>query len=240
MITESEAIKRFREYSNRFQNLADRIKNPIDLFIEAEKSVVREDFCSGSDMFLGYYCPSLIFDLVVGNVHRGRLLKRITKRSKPTHRYGFDKDNRLRTMVEIPDAEEMNIANRAVLLYEENLITIIHIHHFEEITEIDVMAECIYDVDNKLKQYTVGLMDNSRYNDISQEIYNYSDGGLDTVTMWKCDCLPGGKLKTYIPQIDTYHFHHDSDGYIASYETVGNDFWDGTVFELSEKKRRKI
>lgn len=239
-MTDVDVIKRFKEYSSRFQKISDSIKNPIDLFIEAEKTVVREAFCSGSDMFLGYYSPSLVFDVVVGNVHRGRLLKRATKRTKPTHRYGFDKDNRLRTVVEIPDAEGMNIDNRAVLLYEGNSITIIHIHHFEEMTEIDVLAECLYDHKDRLSQYTMGLMYHNRCNDITQEIYNYSDDGLDRVTMWKCDYLPGGKLKTYVPQIDTYRFHHDSDGYITSYETVGNDFWDDTVFEISEKKRRRI
>ena len=239
-MTDVDAIKRFKEYSIRFQKIADSIKNPMALFSEAEKSVVREEFCSGSDMFLGYYCPSLIFDIVVGNVHRGRLLKRVTKRSKPTHRYGFDNDNRLRTVVEIPDEECSDIENRAVLIYENHSITIIHINHFEDITEIDVLAECLYDSKNRMNQYTVGLIYHNRCNDITQEIYSYSDDGLDTVTMWKCDYLPGGKLKTYVPQIDTYRFHHDADGYITSYETVGNDYWDGTVFDVPEKKRRNI
>ena len=240
MITDVDAIRRFTEYSNRFQKLADSIKDPMDLFSEAEKSVVREEYCSGSDMFLGYYCPSLILDIVVGNVHRGRLLKRVTKRSKPTHRYGFDKDNHLRTVVEISDEDCKNIDTRAVLLYEDHLITIIHIHHFEDITEIDVLAECLYDSHNKMNQYTVGLMYHNRCNDINQEIYNYSNQGLDTVTMWKCDYLLSGKQKTYVPQIDTYRFQHDEEGVIAAYETVGNDFWEGTIFEVPEKKRRKL
>ena len=240
MITNVEAIKRFTEYSNRFQKIAVSIKNPIESLREAEKSVVREELCSGSDMFLGYYCPSLIFDLVVGNVHRGKILQRVTKQSKPTHRYGFDKANRLRTVVEIADEDCKDFDNRSILLYKDHSVIIIHINHFEETTELDVLVECLYDSENRLEQYTMGLMNHNRCQEITQEIYCYSNRELDTATLWKCGDLPSGGHRLYVPQIDTYRFHHDADGYITSYETVGNDFWDGTIFEVPEKKRRKL
>ena len=39
--------------------------------------------------------PSIIADIVVGGVKRGRLLRRVTTRSRPSFRYGFDADDRL-------------------------------------------------------------------------------------------------------------------------------------------------
>lgn len=237
MMTEPEVINCFLSYRDRFQTIAVSIMNPIDLYDEAEKSVVREALCSGSDMFIGYYCPSLIFDIVVGNVHRGRILQRVTKRSKPTHRYGFDEQNRLRTVAEIPDEECRSIDNRAIIQYRDRSINIIHINRFDGKAYIDVLAESLYDSENRLMRYTVGLMEQNRCFEITQELYSYSDHGLDTVELWKCSQIND---RTYIPQIDTFRFHHDPNGYIDSYETVGDDFWDGTIFDIPEKKRRKV
>ena len=43
-------------------------------------------------MHRGYYGPSKIIDIVVGNLKRGRLLKRV-KGSKPKYCYGFDEND---------------------------------------------------------------------------------------------------------------------------------------------------
>lgn len=47
-----------------------------------------------SNMQRGALCPSKIFDVVVGNVTRGRLVKNIGKK-QPTYIYSFDEDGRL-------------------------------------------------------------------------------------------------------------------------------------------------
>ena len=55
----------------------------------------RYEYCCGSrgGIHRGYYCPSLIEDIVVGGVNRGRRV--IHPRSNYQFRYGFDSDNRL-------------------------------------------------------------------------------------------------------------------------------------------------
>lgn len=50
---------------------------------------------SASDLHRGYYCPSLTYDIVVGNVKRGKLLKRLSPKSKRYYIYGFDDSNRM-------------------------------------------------------------------------------------------------------------------------------------------------
>lgn len=46
-------------------------------------------------MHRGYYCPSPIFDQIVTNARRGKILKRPTKRSNITNRYCFDENLKL-------------------------------------------------------------------------------------------------------------------------------------------------
>lgn len=43
----------------------------------------------------GFYCPSPVFDLIVGNSRRGRILKKPSKRSSPAFTYGFDSNGKL-------------------------------------------------------------------------------------------------------------------------------------------------
>ncbi|MBE6655219.1 MAG: hypothetical protein E7608_07220 [Ruminococcaceae bacterium] len=62
---------------------------------ENESKVVRREYSKGGEcIYRGYYCPSKIEDIVVGNVKRGRLLKRV-KGSNPTYCYGFDENDRI-------------------------------------------------------------------------------------------------------------------------------------------------
>lgn len=56
----------------------------------------KEEFAVNSRyMHRGYYCPSPIFEQVVTNARRGKLLKRPTKRSNITNRYCFGEDHKL-------------------------------------------------------------------------------------------------------------------------------------------------
>ncbi len=60
-----------------------------------EKRVVRYEYGRGGEtLHRGYYCPSLISDIVIGNQKRGRVLKRKTK--KPAeYIFGFDEKGQL-------------------------------------------------------------------------------------------------------------------------------------------------
>lgn len=47
----------------------------------------------GETIHRGYYCPSLIYDIVVGGANRGKLLKRL--KNPATYVYGFDESGNL-------------------------------------------------------------------------------------------------------------------------------------------------
>ncbi len=80
----------------RLVNIAQQIYATIDnIKAAAEQSVIRMEAAVGGDIHRGVYCPSPIFDIVIGNVHRGRILKRVASSSKISHYFGFDSEDML-------------------------------------------------------------------------------------------------------------------------------------------------
>ena len=66
----------------------------------------------------GFYCPSIALDKIITNARRGNLLKHLTQRSKPTHRFVFDESEKLimaETKAPFPEITEY-------LIYEYNKI----------------------------------------------------------------------------------------------------------------------
>ena len=265
-ITNDEIVEKYKYHSAKFESIAkDRNDNVLSLFEEADKKVVREEMCSGSDMFLGFYNPSPVYDLIVGNVHRGRLLKRITKSSKPSHKYGFDQNGRLCTVVTLPVDPDTYVDKRAFFEYSGDTATVISFEYVYGETEITEIAECSCCKDEKLTEYMIGLLNNNKCSLIEGEIYSYGNSGMEGVVLWDCQNVQtimsgefavkydnflnsfgekGQKLRDEIAQtscmtrIYTYKLYHDSNGYITSYEAVGDDRRDGQLFEISEHKRR--
>ena len=72
-------------------------------------SAVRFEYAAAGDIHRGFYCPSPVLDIVIGNVHRGRILKRVTARSKISHRFGFDAGNTLVYAETLDDGEVLSI-----------------------------------------------------------------------------------------------------------------------------------
>lgn len=62
---------------------------------DLEAISVRTEIAGTSDLHRGFYCPSLVYDIVIGNVKRGKPLKRMTTRSKQYYIYGFDQNDQM-------------------------------------------------------------------------------------------------------------------------------------------------
>ncbi len=84
------------DFSCRAASLVDlgkqRLTRCADLL---DSRPARTETASNSDLHRGFYCPSLVYDLVVGNVRRGKLLKRLSSKSKSYFLYAFDQDDSL-------------------------------------------------------------------------------------------------------------------------------------------------
>jgi hypothetical protein len=228
-----EIIELYKQYHSCFEKLAKKYKGKFELeFEKANRTVVREELSSGSDMTLGYYGPSPVEDLLIGNVHRGKILKRVTKRSKPDTKYGFSEDGKMAVFINRP-FEEYAADIRGFVLYENNVVTYVSFQKFEDEAEPEWIAQVEYDEQRRIIRYTLGLFIGFHCSEIQQEIYTYSDEGMKYVVMWdylRADC---------ISQIN-FLLHHDKDGYLTGYEDLDSDFWNGHIFEITPSKRRKI
>lgn len=123
----------------------------------------------------GYYCPSIALDTVITNAKRGKLLKRLTQRSKPTHCFHFDESGKLimvETKAPFPETTEY-------IIYEQDRILGFSINAHNTITGL---SEEIYE-QGVLKNYffaaltyTGKSVDNAFY-----ELYDYKADELNTI-----------------------------------------------------------
>ena len=69
-----------------------------ELFENFSTQVVTKQYCYAGDIHRGYYNPSLIEDIIVGNTKRGRLTKKINPHCTQGYVYGFNKQSELITI----------------------------------------------------------------------------------------------------------------------------------------------
>lgn len=213
------------------------LKNLRDL---AEKSAVRKEYSNNeSGMYRGYYCPSPVDDLIIGGCRRGKLLKRITKRTNPDREYLFDSNNRL---VAVNSLLDWKAVHTEVLIYEDNLVTGIDIDNSDN--SISEISECTYDSDNKIKSFLTASVSwkkaiRTKIDEIELEKYSYDESGLketEIISYYKsCKAIKNIINKSFednlaletkldLPDCDTsyerYIFYHDNDGFIDKYVLI--------------------
>lgn len=130
---ECERIEKIAEiYSNSYR----------DLYEKAKRNVIRTEYGLGGELLhRGYYCPSIIFDIIVGNAKRGRIVKKMPKKN-PELVYGFDTEGRIIT-VDKESSKEFIITEE---MHELGIT-------FSEIGGICCVSECIYDSVGRIKNY---------------------------------------------------------------------------------------
>ncbi|MBR2714675.1 MAG: hypothetical protein IKB73_00510 [Ruminococcus sp.] len=192
MITRNDVIEKYREYQVLFQKLLSDKKGELENMLKVTfENVVKEELCSGSDLFLGYYNPSPSIDLVVGNIHRGKIVKRLTDKTEVTHQYGFDENDRLILVKIVPPAFCENNDEYIVLEYDGNYVNLICFRNDEKCRGIYQLGQFEYDDKNRLIKSTVcdvvSAVDKCTV--INHESYIYNDDGLYMMTMWDCDIV---------------------------------------------------
>lgn len=61
------------------------------LFDKISTKIDRVEYGTGGEVvYRGYYCPDLYSTFTIGGYNRGKLLKRVTKKSKISYEFGFD------------------------------------------------------------------------------------------------------------------------------------------------------
>lgn len=197
---------RFIAESNRLIKIAERIMPDINRTTsDVQSAIVHREYASGCKyLHRGYYCPSLIQDAVVGNVKRGRLLKRFTARTKNCWEYGFDAEGKLlccESLVtkESADEELLVVATRELLLYEDDRrygITLRSDGHLESVTE-EIFK------DKKCVSYTYASCSSYggtvRCSSISSEHYAYE--GKNMYAQWHQLTIPAEYTSQFLENI---------------------------------------
>lgn len=187
------------------------------IFEKLSNDVFKEECAVGGDILhRGYYCPSPILDIVVGNGNRGKLLKRLTSRSHPTYKYRFDSDERLIIV------EHQN-GVKEIILQDGSIETGIE---FSEKSGILSLSECIYN-GSQIQSYAHCLYDsfNNQADNYHLENYEYSMDGLKTSDLFQFSNFRNKPLLRH----DKYLFQHDEEGFLSHY----------TVVEYDERNRVK-
>lgn len=213
-----------QEYKNKYSSIFDQLC----------AQAVRQEFSTGGEgMHRGYYCPSPIADIVIGNNNRGRLLKRPSSRSRISYVYFFNRENQI-VAVEIPNRNA-----REVLLHEDEKELGFEFSQYG----LKSVSECIYYA-GRIQSYALGMI-NSYANTVIEytcEEYQYSESGLETAA---CVILTKMPSREPICQHLEYHFRHQSDGYLSQYTVTEFDedsakrdsIWSNHSFDVCIKRK---
>lgn len=164
----------------RVQKLVEGLKVPLwELYDEIRQNVKKITYgIGGETMPRGYYCPSLICDIVAGNVRRGRICHTVPTGTVPSAYYGFDGQNRLIT-IDRPFEKTCLIRDAAI----ERGFTL------DGVGEIQSVSECVYSAAGQIQKYSEFLFldPEQTVTEFSIEEYTYLE---DVLT------------------VDRYHFFH--------------------------------
>ncbi len=232
-ITEAKLASLFTELSVQgLQQSEEVLKIKEDIL----KSCVSYKFGIGGANLpaRGYYCPSLIMDIVVGNCSRGRLVCKPKITTRPDFKYGFTEKGEL---VYIENFYEGKKVSSEYILREKDTITGF------AFTDEDVLIN--YSRENyengRLVSYSLVFYDEmfGEAHSLHNETYNMNDRRM-TASLF--DYEPKHGRSSSSCRGEYYCFDIDNDGYLTSYYLSENgiDPIDDRIFEFASKRRRGI
>lgn len=192
-----------------------------ELQAHCDAATVRKEYASGSTLYRGFYCPSPVYDLIVGNTHRGRILKRITKASTPSHEYGFDANGRL---LYCKSFYMERHSYTEYLVYGENIV---HGITVDRSGRVSTITEEIH-AQGKLQQFLHCLCTPTKggfsCREIDCESYEYDDEGL-----FRCTRCHFSSPSKDIPEVPIYRcdqcLFERKDGFLTGYTSEMGDFY---------------
>lgn len=143
-----ESIESFYKKDKYFKDLFYLYKDELDTFYhKAEKQVVHKEFARGGEVIhRGFYCPSPVQDIIIGNCNRGRLIK--NPRKTPDYEYGFDKDGRIILVKQFCVYDTEISPTIELLFYNSNTVNSILYQRNKNLENefcISALTKCIYE-----------------------------------------------------------------------------------------------
>lgn len=120
-------------------------------FYEVKRNIASWETARGGEMLhRGFYCPSLILDIIAGGVQRGKLVSAARLRKPPDYTYGFDEQDRLVTVLRENERE--------LIFYENGVETGLTFAEPGRESDIRYLSECVYDA-GRILSYTFFILD---------------------------------------------------------------------------------
>lgn len=215
--------------SNKAQDIL-KIKNTI------EKSCISFKYGIGGINLpaRGYFCPSLIMDIVVGNCSKGRIVSKPKNTTRHDFKYGFTENDEL---VYIESFYEGKKVSSEYILREKNTVTGF------TFTDKNILVNYSREeyIKGRLISYSLVFYDEifgTAYS-LHNETYN-----INKVRMMASifDYEPKREKLSSSCRGEYYYFNIDNEGYLSSYYPSENgvDPIDERVFECTQKHRRII
>lgn len=189
-------------YDRFLQMIKDCQINLKECYNEVNSKVAYKQYGLGGEcLHRGYYCPSLIADIITGNASRGKILNRKPITNNSTFIFGFDHGNKL-IFVEQPDLCEFIFRQEQ----SEIGIAVSKDMKIEFVSECRFSGEQIYSYDFCLyNSYEKCIVE------LTSEKYAYLENQVDVI--WSRTLF----LKdTWVKQCEKYTFFVEN-GYLTSY-----------------------
>ena len=235
----------FKEYCDKYDELNAKF---------SAIPVAKYEYCSGvkGGVWRGYYHPSPIGDIVTGNASRGRRVTHPRKGCYYRYRYLFDENGKLlvaedyskelgkpKPVIYFDERRKLCVAEpvlwqKEFLIYEGRRV-IAPQYDIVFTPELGTISVCDYDEQGRILRYdrlSWRPQDQIKYQNLSSEVYEYGENGLLEFAYW-------GRSFAGITEVDKYHFNHDDEGRIVSYDFFRKD---GSLvtYEVPKSKRRKV
>lgn len=221
---------------NNFKNIISELviirngyANKLSQFrTSTEKEIVNVEYSKGGEtIHRGYYCPSPVLDLIIGNLKRGKLLKRKPDFGKYSYEYGYDTDDRL---IRVRGVNEFTTPDsrfdEEYLVYKNDIVYGIE---FDNMGQIEAVSRCTYENRNIVK-YERSVCGIPHFADLYYEEYFYEKNMLSEVTTF--DVTP--KIELYTEK--RYKVELNEDGKIVKLigGFVTNCNWEQDVFNFKK------
>ena len=191
---------------DRLQEVAHTYKKTCNtIYKDLLNDVVRTEYARGGEtIHRGYYCPSPVYDIIVGGASRGRLLKDMKRIKKnPDYTFGFNANNELIVI--------QNSFYREFIVRDQHTeLSIIFSKYC-----IEAITECRY-VDNQIQSYIYCLLLEGKVDEYRKEEYFYVPKEITELMFDK------GEEMSPIYSHEKYEFTH-KDGYLYQYKAIPVD-----------------
>lgn len=229
-MTEEEYNEFCKPYLSECNAFIDVIKTQKNRKKELEntlrQNVARTEYSAGGQStHRGFYCPSLIQDIVIGNSKRGRLCKADDPKVVYTHY--FDINNR-HIAVEWGGGGSIGYIS-----YDENKNKTLSVQFCGD--ELSTISECKYDACGKISSYIHLLCDSfhDRVDQYDKELYTYTENKLIVEFSSLFICSPMAPLFSLSKYVFTVE-----NGYLKEYTVEVFDMEDLSSDPLEDRTHK--